>query len=399
MLRYRILPVFVLLAAAVLACNLPLGKSGPNQEATITSAIKTVHVQLTGTSMALTVSAPTPTRTPSPTWTPRGFTGQPTSPAATLSGSCNRGQFITDVTIPDDTPVPAGSSFTKTWRLRNSGTCTWSTDYSIYFDHGAAMGAPASVPLPSPVGPGETVDVSVTLTAPLTTGRQAGYWKMRNPAGIPFGLGAGGQDSFYVQILVTGSGDGQPPVDTPIPPAKTPLPTAVRTSVPPLPNVVYDFTNNYCSAQWQNSTALLPCPGASGDTAGYVIKVDQPTLQDGRPKDRPGLLTHPQLVPGGSVAGIYPEIEVQPGYRFQATLGCANNAQVCSVRFQFNYRTGGGAVQNLGQWDMIYEENPRDVSVDLSSLVGKRVQFLLVVQAMGSPNQDEAFWWQPRIAK
>jgi Ig-like domain from next to BRCA1 gene len=50
------------------------------------------------------------------------------------------GAFFLDVTVPDNTQFTAGASFTKTWRLRNTGTTTWSTAYRLYFITGNQMG-------------------------------------------------------------------------------------------------------------------------------------------------------------------------------------------------------------------------------------------------------------------
>ena len=69
-------------------------------------------------------------------------------PAATQSAqaaTCNWAQFIADVTVPDGTNYAPGTTFKKTWRLKNIGTCAWgSTDVSLIFDSGERMGAPAS---------------------------------------------------------------------------------------------------------------------------------------------------------------------------------------------------------------------------------------------------------------
>src|SRR5512143_3278895 len=49
-----------------------------------------------------------------------------TQPAAALS-SCDWAQFVADVTVPDGTSYAPGTTFTKTWRLKNIGSCTWTT--------------------------------------------------------------------------------------------------------------------------------------------------------------------------------------------------------------------------------------------------------------------------------
>ena len=41
--------------------------------------------------------------------------------------------FISDVTIPDGTVLSPGRTFGKTWRLKNTGTTTWSSGYQLAF--------------------------------------------------------------------------------------------------------------------------------------------------------------------------------------------------------------------------------------------------------------------------
>ena len=107
------------------------------------------------------------------------------------------------MTIPDGTALTPGEVFTKTWRLKNAGTCTWSTGYAAVFDRNNLMGAQSVVALPKTVAPGETVDISVQMTAPNTPGDYRSDWMLRNESGVVFGLGSGADKSFYVDIEVT----------------------------------------------------------------------------------------------------------------------------------------------------------------------------------------------------
>jgi hypothetical protein len=127
----------------------------------------------------------------------------PLNQASAIQASCSdKATFISDVTIPDKTKIEAGKSFEKTWRLKNSGTCTWSTSYALVFSSGQQMGGPASVALPKSVSPNGTVDLKVTLTAPNANGTYTGYWKLRNASGVLFGLGTKADQPFWVQIVV-----------------------------------------------------------------------------------------------------------------------------------------------------------------------------------------------------
>jgi hypothetical protein len=87
---------------------------------------------------------------------------------------------VSDVTYPDGSNVSLGGSFTKIWRLKNIGTCTWTTSYALVFVSGERFSAPAAVSIPTNVGPGQTVDLAVNMTAPNQSGHYRGFWKLRN---------------------------------------------------------------------------------------------------------------------------------------------------------------------------------------------------------------------------
>ena len=108
----------------------------------------------------------------------------------TLSPTEDRGydllRFVADVTIPDRTVLSPRQEFTKTWRVRNGGTTTWSAGYELVFVDGDRMSGAVSIPLPEAV-PGSTIEMSAALVAPNLPGEYRGYWQARNPAGDLFG--------------------------------------------------------------------------------------------------------------------------------------------------------------------------------------------------------------------
>jgi hypothetical protein len=139
------------------------------------------------------------------------------TPTSATAGT-DKAAFISDVTVPDGTTFTAGQSFVKTWQVKNAGTSTWTSSYSIVFVRGDHLGGPASVPLTDTVSPGATVDLSVSLTAPNTLGSYTGFWMLRNPAGKLFGISADANQPVYIKIAV-----GKV--------ATTPQPTAVPGSI------------------------------------------------------------------------------------------------------------------------------------------------------------------------
>lgn len=149
-------------------------------------------------------NAPTATPLP-PTATPVPVTNTP-APTPTRVSYCDWVSFVTDVSVPDGTVFSPGENFTKIWRLKNRGTCTWTPDYALVFTGGAGMSGPTVVRLPGYVAPGQTVDLPVYLTAPSAPGHYTGYWTLRNPSGTLFGYGDRADQAFYVDIKVRDPG-------------------------------------------------------------------------------------------------------------------------------------------------------------------------------------------------
>ncbi len=133
-------------------------------------------------------------------------------PTPEIVSCTNRAEFIADVTVPDGSDFTPGQAFVKTWRLRNSGTCTWTSSYKLVFDHGDSMGGPASLSLPGLVNPGQIVDLSVNLTAPGTVGAYTGYWLLRSNEGALFGIGANANIAFWVEIEVLEEEEEEGPI-------------------------------------------------------------------------------------------------------------------------------------------------------------------------------------------
>ena len=129
-------------------------------------------------------------------------------------GCTYRAAFLGDVSIPDNTITAPGSSFIKTWRLRNDSTCAWGPGlklHSLAFFNGNPLGALAEVPLPTVVQPGGVVDVSVNMIAPNLPGTYRSEWMLQIAAGPLLGVGADGQTPLYTQIVVQAGQPNYPP--------------------------------------------------------------------------------------------------------------------------------------------------------------------------------------------
>ena len=122
-------------------------------------------------------------------------------------GACNQALFIKDVTIPDGTVLAPNQAFTKIWRLKNTGSCTWTAAYNLVQVSGTEMGRRTS-PLLVSVAPGQEMDLAVDLVAPAAPGKYQGDWMLRSGDGSTFGIGAGANKAFWVAIKVASSTSG-----------------------------------------------------------------------------------------------------------------------------------------------------------------------------------------------
>lgn len=397
-MKPRLLCLVLVLILASLACNMPVAAT-----ITQTSEISAILTQtamniLQPSEMPATLEgSPTPqTATPG---APTQTSGPPTAMPTATSIPCDAAGFIQDVTIPDRAEIPAGQSFTKTWRLRNNGTCTWTTSYGIVFTSGSDMNAPTIVNFSESVPPQATVDISVNMQAPETPGMHTGYWKLRNGAGQLFGVM--GDQPFFVMIEVI-------PAPTPtVTPTFTATPTQATTPTPTrtatltqLPggsgSVVYDFAAGVCKGEWRSQAGDLDCPGRAGDSDGAALLLENPVIETGATVNQPVILTMPRQTPDGAITGRFADLQIQGGYRFQATLACLNSAPDCDVIYQVNY-DADGSPQNLGEWTQTHDGAVQAIDVDLSSLAGRPVDIILVVLTRGPADQAQAVWVNPRI--
>jgi hypothetical protein len=368
-LNFRFLTFVSTLLFSMAACNLPAGT--PDASATM-QALSTAQVAtlqaLQTQAMSTGTTLPLPTLA-FPTLPPLGSTTPlPGAKTATPFTYCDSAAYVKDISVPDGTIFSPGTQFTKTWRFQNIGTCTWTPSYALVFSSGNRMSGPATSNLSTYVYPGQTVDISVKLSAPGGEGRHRGYWLIRNASGGIFGIGSSAKDAFWVDIKVVG---------------------AMTT--------VYDFAANACSVDWRSGAGDLNCPGNVNSKHGYVIKVNNPKLENGTQYNGMGILTVPEQVHNGYMEGEYPPFAVKQGDRFRSIINCEYLATGCNAVFRLDYQIGNGQVKTFWQFTEAYEGQYYTADLDLSSLAGNNVKFILKVVANGSPNADKPVWVAPRI--
>jgi hypothetical protein len=387
-----VIPMLIISALTLAACNLPF-KGEPTQDfnQVQTLAAATVQAQvgqfLTQTAQAphviVITATPQATVQGQPTAVPPTATGTALPPTATsipptataIPIPCNQAGWVTDVTIPDGSSFIVSSSFVKTWRVRNTGACTWGSGYSIVFISGDAMSAPASVALPASVKPGQTVDISVPMIAPANTGSYTGNWMLRSPNGTTFGVGPANGTPVTVKIVVNS-----------IPKPKD-------------PNTIYDFVGNYCAAQWRTNGGFINCPSSSVNyTGGSITRTYAPILENGIADDEGTLITVPATGGDGMIQGQFPAIAIHSGDHLVATLLCSNQKPQCSVTFEvLAMENGTSTTTSLGTWEKTYDNSNLPIDLDLSSMDGKKMIFFLKVSSKGNSTDDMAQWMAVRV--
>ncbi len=384
----RCLCALMLLAVALLSACAPAATSAPQTQgpdAVYTAAAQTVVAQITQSTGATAVaqltqsagatavaqltqiaSAPTATPIPAPP-TPL----PPATPTETqVALPCDAAQFLGDVTVSNGSLFPPGAAFVKTWRIQNTGSCSWTPAYSLVFAGGDILDKVTEVPFPQNVDPGQYLDLSLSLVAPRDPGVYTGQWLLRKPSGGIFGVGPNGQDPLVVRIGVA--------------------------SLPENPNAAYDFAANYCMADWLSGRGALDCPGVAEDPAGFVQLLTQPSLESGA-SDQFALWTRPNEDSSGWISGLYPAYRVRSGDHFRAEIGCLSASQGCNLNFDLEYQTNSGARVSLGAWDESYDGLTTSLNIDLADLAGRTVQFILSVNDQGRPSSANGFWLGPRI--
>jgi hypothetical protein len=246
--------ILVVAGVITLVYSVSAGQENAADEvnAVYTNAAATVAAQqLTlqaGIPSATSTPATTPTATSTPLASPTLNGASAVFSTATLGSSggvvstCDNSVYISDVTIPDNTAVTPGQAFTKTWRVSNNGTCTWSTAYQIILISGDGMSGKAT-PIGQSVAPGQSADISVAMVAPSTTGTIQGTWRLQNDKSQPFGtvltvvIKVGGATGATATVTSTGvvaatsaSTATTAPVATTAVPTNTTAPT--NTSAP-----------------------------------------------------------------------------------------------------------------------------------------------------------------------
>jgi hypothetical protein len=378
---------FLFLIILLAGCQLPQDNPAPEGKpgALYTEAALTMSVQMTaeGISISRSTQSPpdsgsgeVPAALPSSTFVIPSFT--PDGSAQKKASPCDQVRFVKDVTITDEMDLAPGEHFTKIWRLQNAGSCPWTIGYLLYFESGDLMGGPTSQELTSEtIQPGETIDITVELVAPLETGPYQGNWMLRNVKGDGFGVGEYSK-AFWVKInVVEGAG------------------------------MMMDFNVRAEEAAWGSGSTPVDFIDLGGkilnfDDSGdpddpYVALLDQQTLEGGRIS---GILlaTYPPQGKGKYIIGRFPNYKVNAGDLLFGRVGLtANSNGNCGdgdVDFRIHLiREGDPAtLEMLGEWNEVCDDQMKSFEIDLDDYKGETIKIYLIVVANTNSSENLAVW-------
>jgi len=198
------------------------------------------------------VPTPAPESVPAPAPLQTGVPEDPAIPAVFQAS------FVKDVTVDDGTVIKQGETFTKVWRLQNTGSNVWPANVELQPVgpsrpflcelHGAT-----GIPVPS-VAPGDMVDVSLDMTTPLDkTGDATMYFRL-----ISNSSGQHSAHHFWVTVHV---------IPAPCPPLYDTAPAPAPAPMPEVNQQAEQLRNMGFWDDDQNAKALAE---SSGDIAAAV---------------------------------------------------------------------------------------------------------------------------------
>ena len=268
--------------------------------------------------------APPATLTALPPLTPTATPITPPPPTPGPAG-CDRATFVTDVTVQDGTIFAPGAAFTKTWRLKNTGSCIWTTAYKLVYYSGEQMSAPTTVNLPWGAVHDQTVDISVNMVAPSTAGALS---RLLDPCQRKWKV-----LRHWCECIRPDLGGDQ----------------VSRVIRRPMEALMISW-QNACSAEWKSGAGALPCPGTDGDSRGFVIALNPAKLEDGS-ANTPGIVDRPaeslQRLYPGFLSHLSPS---SPATISQSNVGCEYGSSSCYVTFRLDYMAANGYIGTFWQW-------------------------------------------------
>ncbi|XP_040923111.1 NBR1 autophagy cargo receptor a isoform X2 [Toxotes jaculatrix] len=136
-----------------------------------------------------TASGPAPAQGPIPAPVPDPQASSPEGPGVSHTSLVpTMAALFLDENLPDGTRLEPGTKFIKYWKMRNSGTISWTSETKLVFmwgNLGLASEKKREVPVPLLL-PGQVGVVSVAFVAPVMEGTYTSHWRLAH-CGCQFG--------------------------------------------------------------------------------------------------------------------------------------------------------------------------------------------------------------------
>ncbi|XP_071318211.1 NBR1 autophagy cargo receptor a isoform X1 [Trachinotus anak] len=136
-----------------------------------------------------TASGPAPAQGPIPAPAPDPQASSPEGPGVSHTSLVpTMAALFLDENLPDGTRLEPGTKFIKYWKMRNSGTISWTSETKLVFmwgNLGLASEKKREVPVPLLL-PGQVGVVSVAFVAPVMEGTYTSHWRLAH-CGCQFG--------------------------------------------------------------------------------------------------------------------------------------------------------------------------------------------------------------------
>gem|GEM_PF-4646566 len=298
--------------------------------------------------------------------------------------------------MPDGSSVSAGEQLIKTWRIRNIGTCAWTTDYKLVYNNGNIVSEESINPFTQPIEPSQTAEISIPVSIPLTAGRSETFWYL--VSGSDEIVGTNSQGNPYLWLKV----DVQPaslltPTLVGTPQTLSPLETPTLAVFTTLAEGTFDLYNNACFATWTNNTNPIPCPEFETDPFGSVQLVKNRIFENGETSSNALLFALPESQSEVIVTGTYPQFTVQPNSKLTFKTGCLQNATQCSTNVFFYYIHASGSREILWAVTELQDGITSNVSIDLSFLQGQTISIQIEVSSLRESRDDSILIDSPQI--
>ncbi len=343
------------------------------------------------------------TTTPTPDISPEEIIQTQTAQA----GCTNNATFIEHVTIPNGAKLPAGSSFTKIWRVNNNGTCDW-TGYQLTLISGNSMdtSSPRAIPV---VKAGANADIVVDMKAPATAGTFSAIWRIQSNDSSMFG------PDLPITINVTElPTKTSTPTQTPtVKPTFTPTATLAPTFTPtstvwiPLPTFIppiliinsQQFSEELTISGNSSNNITVSCPaGGIVVSGGYSAPLDVQiwhSMKDGNgwrvyasnkssEKKIVNVTASCLFNSGGSTDQTYEQVNIDPSGTTDLTVACPSGSVV----------TGGGWVTANNSSLKVIQSTKSDngwlISVDNNTTSAQTTNVYAVCLSGASGNTTQA---------